>query len=131
MFNPSKRNFLVLFILLLLIETGISIFIADSFIRPLLGDLLVAMLVYCFVRLLVNWPALRVALVVWVFTILVEFSQALNLIGLLNLEDNVITRTVLGTSFDWRDLVAYTAGLIIMYAADPLLMRKVPENRHG
>ncbi|MFT5385169.1 MAG: hypothetical protein ACI81W_002574, partial [Saprospiraceae bacterium] len=35
---------------LFLIEVGIAVFIQDRIIRPYIGDLLVVILIYCFIR---------------------------------------------------------------------------------
>lgn len=43
------------------------------------------------------------------------YFQYFELVNLLNLGDSKIATTVIGTSFDWKDLVAYTIGFILIF----------------
>lgn len=45
-----NKNYLYFTVLLFIVETLIAIYVHDQFIRPYLGDVLVVILIYCFVR---------------------------------------------------------------------------------
>ncbi len=53
--------YFVLTILLLGLEIIIALFAHDSIIRPYIGDLLVVILLYCFVKSFVNTPVFMTA----------------------------------------------------------------------
>jgi len=112
-FHP--RSFAI-FLLLFAIEAAIAIWIDDRIIRPLVGDLLVVILVFYFVRAFLcvrtRWLALGSLAFAWA----VEFSQYFRLVERLGLADNRLARTVIGSVFDWKDLVAYTIGAAIVVA---------------
>ena len=111
MFRFQKHYFL-LFILLLAMEVFIGFFVHDAFVRPYVGDFLVVILLYTLVRSLVRIEVLPAAIFVFVFAIAVEIAQFFNLVEHLGLSSNEFARIVIGSSFEWSDIFAYTAGII-------------------
>ena len=97
--------------MLLLVEVFIALFIKDDLIRPYLGDVLVTMLIYCFVRSFFKIGIFPALLFVLAFSFFIEFLQYLNLIEKLGLQYSKLARAVLGTSFSWLDLLCYTIGV--------------------
>ncbi|WP_313805616.1 DUF2809 domain-containing protein [Flavobacterium sp.] len=57
---------------------------------------------------------------VLLFSYLIELLQYFNFVHLLGLEESKIAKIVLGSSFEWLDLVAYTAGGLIIILAEKL-----------
>lgn len=113
MLTFNKKYFLI-FLLVFCTEVLIALYVHDDFVRPYLGDVLVVILIYCFVKsfLKVNpWPA---ALGVLLFAFAVEFAQYLNLVERLNLQQSKLARTVIGTSFSWIDMLTYIIGAAIV-----------------
>ncbi|MGI4870288.1 MAG: DUF2809 domain-containing protein [Janthinobacterium lividum] len=123
MLRFSPRYFL-LTVLLLLTEMGIALFMHDKIIRPYAGDFLVVILLYCIVRSLVAVPAGAVVLSVLLFSYLIEIGQRFNMVGHLDLAHSRLARIVLGTSFSWSDMVAYTLGAGVVWAVERYLERK-------
>ena len=74
-----QRNYFFLALLLLLIEIFIAIFIHDQFIRPYVGDFLVVILMYCFIKSFLNTPVIATAIGVLLFAYAVETVQYFNL----------------------------------------------------
>ena len=109
-----NKTYFVLFISFFVIEIIIAVFVNDSFIRPYLGDTFVVILIYCFIRSFFNVPATPTIIAVLLFSYSIEVMQYFKLVELLGLENYKIARIVIGTSFAWGDLVAYTAGAIIV-----------------
>ncbi|MDU8885361.1 DUF2809 domain-containing protein [Yeosuana sp. MJ-SS3] len=107
-----NKTYFLLFLILLFVETAIVCFFSKGFIRFTFGDFLVVMLVYCFVKSFLNVKPIIAAFGVLIFAFAVEFSQLFNLIGIINLQNNLIAKLILGSTFQIGDLIAYTLGVI-------------------
>lgn len=119
------KSYFLLTIIIFIIEVVIALFINDSFIRPYFGDVLVVILIYCFVKSFFNFPVLKTAIGVLIFSFFIEFLQYLNVVSILGLDDNKIARVVIGTSFSWDDILCYTAGIgIVLFFERKKLFQK-------
>ncbi|MBE7174212.1 MAG: DUF2809 domain-containing protein [Williamsia sp.] len=119
-----RKYHFALAILLFVVEVLIALYAHDRFIRPYAGDFLVVIFVYCTVRAFVDMPVLKTAILVLLFSYVVEVLQYFNLVGRLGLQNSALARTVLGSSFEWLDLLAYTLGAIsVLYAEKYLAIR--------
>ncbi|UII30543.1 DUF2809 domain-containing protein [Fulvivirga ulvae] len=128
MFKFQKKYFF-LTIGLLITEILIALYIHDRIIRPYIGDLLVVILIYTFFKSFLNVSVTRMALAVLLFSYLVEAGQYFGLVYLLGLEDYKIARIIIGVSFEWLDLIAYTAGIILVLTFDkPRPMKATEQN---
>ena len=114
-FNP---RYLVVAIFLFVTEILIALYVHDTIVRPYIGDLLVVILIYCFIKSFFAVPVFKTAIGVLVFSFLIEILQYFKIVELLGLQHSKFARTVIGTSFQWIDLVAYTAGIIIVIIAE-------------
>ncbi|MEI6412027.1 MAG: DUF2809 domain-containing protein [Bacteroidota bacterium] len=110
-FSP---RYLLPTLLLFATEALIALYVRDQIIRPYIGDLLVVILIYCFVKSFLNTPVWPTAIAVLLFSYTIEVLQYFNLVHLLGLQDSKLARIVIGTSFAWTDLAAYTAGIAIV-----------------
>lgn len=119
MFSFQKGYALIAFSLLMM-EVFIALFVHDRFIRPYGGDFLIVILIYCFLKSFWNAPVVKVAARVLLFSYVVEFSQYLKLINHLGLQHSRLAVLILGKSFQWFDLLAYTLGIALV-----LLVEKV------
>lgn len=108
-----KHNlyYLILTIILFVIEICIALFVHDQFIRPYLGDFLVVILIYCFLKSFLNTPVVSTAIGVLLFAYTVEVLQYFKLVELLGLQHSRAARIIIGSSFEWQDMLAYTAGI--------------------
>jgi len=120
-FNKSYFGFTILFFL---IEVLIALFVHDSFIRPYLGDVLVVILIYCFLKSFLKLPVLTAAVYVLIFSFVIEFLQFLNIVEKLSLQKSKIARTVFGTSFSWIDILTYIIGIVIVIAVEKYWLNK-------
>ncbi|MFV5689207.1 DUF2809 domain-containing protein [Flavobacterium sp. ZT3R25] len=126
-----NKNYFGFAILIFFIEVLIALFVNDNFVRPYLGDVLVVILIYCFLKSFLRLPVLTVALFVLIFSFTIEFFQFLNIVEKLHLEKSKIARTVIGTSFSWIDLLTYIAGIAIVIAVEKYgLKKEEAENTH-
>lgn len=119
-----NRNYFLLTILLFLIEVYIALFVHDNFIRPYLGDVLVVILIYCFVKSFLKVSVLKAAIAVLLFAFSIETLQYFLIVEKLNLQDNKLARTVIGTSFAWEDILAYIAGIVIVIVFEKFISKK-------
>lgn len=115
-----RKTYFLLFLLLLIVEVLIALFIHDRFIRPYAGDYLVVIMLYCFVRAFVKTPVLPAALAVLLFSYFIEVLQYFQVVSLIGLDDNEVARTIIGYQFEWIDILAYTLGIITV-----LLVEKI------
>ena len=109
----NSRYFLYA-IILFATEILIVIFAHDSMIRPYVGDVLVVMLIYCAVKAFLITPVVATAILVLIFSYVIETLQYFRLVKLLGLHDSSLARTVIGTSFAWTDILAYTIGIVLI-----------------
>ena len=105
-------------IALFLIEVCIAVFIKDSFIRPFLGDVLVVLLIFSFARIFYYGNVKKLIFGVLLFSFTIEILQYFQFATVLGLENNKIAKIVLGSTFDWLDLLAYTIGALICFPLD-------------
>lgn len=117
MFRFQKTYFL-LAVLLFVIEVLIALFLDDRFVRPYVGDFLVVILLYCFLRGVLNVGRTTLAVAVLLFAFVVEAAQYVHVLNYLGAEHNRLLRTVLGSSAEWSDVLAYTLGIAFVLLAD-------------
>ncbi|WP_412463941.1 DUF2809 domain-containing protein [Flavobacterium mekongense] len=113
-----NKTYFGLTAILFLIEVVIALFVKDKFIRPYLGDVLVVILIYCFVKSFVKISVFKTALGVLLFAFTIEILQYCSLVEKLKLQHNTVAKTVIGTSFSWEDILAYIAGILIVLIAE-------------
>lgn len=118
-----NRQYLILSLLFFLIEVLIALYVDDSFIRPYFGDFLVVILIYCFVKSFLNTPFWQTALGVLIFSYGVETLQYFNIVETLGLQHSKLARIVIGSSFEWLDVVAYTAGIALVIFVEKIIIR--------
>ena len=110
-----NKKYLIAFILVLVIEIIIAVFINDNFIRPYVGDILVVVLIYCFIKSFVANELKLLPLYIFIFALLVEIGQYFDLAKLLGLYDYTIARIIIGNTFDLMDIACYLVGSIGLY----------------
>jgi len=108
-------KYLCAFIAVFIIEAIIAVYIHDNFIRPYLGDVLVVVLIYCFIKTFVRNETKLLPLYIFIFTVLVELGQYFNLAKLLGLSDYKIARIIIGSTFDMKDIACYLVGCVGLF----------------
>lgn len=112
------------FLILLGIEILIALFVHDSFIRPYAGDVLAVMTVYAFVRTLFPDGLRHLPLYVFLFASCVELLQLIDILGLLGLENSRFLSVILGSVFDFEDIVCYLAGCLFLSGYEHAVKKK-------
>lgn len=110
-FNPK---YFYTTVLIFVIEVFIGAFVRDTFIRPFVGDVLVVVLIYCFIKSFWRIRSNVAIGFVFVFACIVEALQYLNIIDMLGIRQYKLLVIILGSSFDWHDIIAYAVGSAIV-----------------
>ena len=109
--NMKKRlAYGLAFLGILAVEILIALFVRDAFLRPYGGDILVTVLLCCFLRIFFPEKPRLLPLWVFLFAAGVEVGQYFDFVTLLGLGDSAFFRTLLGSTFSWADLLCYGAG---------------------
>ncbi len=122
--NKLRIIYGILFLVILATEVFIALYIRDDFIRPYVGDMLVTVLICCFVRLFIPEKFRFVPLFVFLFSALVETGQYFDFVKLLGLDNNVLVSTLLGRTFSVADIICYGIGCAIFTLLDYFFKRK-------
>lgn len=111
------RRFLLLFLIIALglLSRKVSLLPQET------GDALWAMMVFCLMRIVMPKAGLlKVSLMALAISFAVEFSQLIRWQWLVDLRSTTVGHLVLGQGFLWKDLVAYTIGIVLIYTASSL-----------
>jgi Protein of unknown function (DUF2809) len=119
-----NRNYFALAVILLVIEVLIAMFVHDNFVRPYAGDVLVVILIYCFIKSFLNLPEVVLSVGVLLFAFAIELLQYGKILNILGLEKSSVARTVLGTSFAWLDILAYVIGVGMVLLVEKQVLKK-------
>jgi Protein of unknown function (DUF2809). len=107
-----------IFLLIFLIEVLIALFVKDRIIRPYGGDVLVVIMIYYFVKSFVKTKPLYIITGVLIFAYTIEIAQYFKMVEILGVHNNKVLTIILGSSFSWIDMLAYTIGALICYLID-------------
>ena len=103
-----NKRYLVAFLILLIIEIFIALFVHDNFIRPYIGDVLVVIVIYTFIRGIIGRKIKNLPIYIFLFGVLVEVLQYFRIVEILHLQN------LIGTSFDVKDIICYFVGTLIL-----------------
>ena len=117
-----KPGFLVIAFILFVIEVLIALYVRDNIIRPYVGDFLVVIMLYCFVRAFVKTSPWKIGVAVLIFSYSIETLQYFKIVDSLGLTNIPIAKTVIGYGFEWLDILAYTLGVITALILEKLLL---------
>lgn len=95
--------------LALVAELVIGFWVRDRFVRPYLGDVLVAVMLCCLWRFAFPKGSGRMPFGMFLFCAGVEFFQLLRLPDRWGITDTLLG-VVLGSTFDWKDIFCYGIG---------------------
>jgi hypothetical protein len=112
-FRFHRRSFLI-FGIIFAIEVLIALYVRDQWVRPLIGDMLIVVAIAYFVHVFVALPLWKIAIATLLFAYAVECLQFFNLIDWLGWRGSAWAHLTIGSTFDWKDLIAYTLGIGIV-----------------
>jgi len=109
-------KYFLLTILIFLVEVLIATVLKDDFfIRAYLGDVIVVMLLYTFVKSFVIINETKLIIGIFAFSCLVEFAQFFHIADKLGFQQGSLMYIVIGNSFSWIDILCYAVGCLILY----------------
>lgn len=111
-----NKSYFIAAVSLLVTEILIALFVHDKIVRPYIGDFLVVIMLYCFVKSFSRASSLKVATGVLLFAYFIEFLQWLGISEKLGLDRFKPAHIVLGSYFEWADILMYTAGIAFVIA---------------
>ncbi|MDR6371441.1 DNA integrity scanning protein DisA with diadenylate cyclase activity [Chryseobacterium bernardetii] len=114
-FQFSLKYFF-LTILIFLAEVLIATKLSDIFfVRAYLGDVIVVMLLYTFVKSFIKVNDQKLIFGILIFSLMVEFAQYFNIAEKLGFRPGSLMYIVIGNSFSWIDNLCYAVGCLILY----------------
>lgn len=123
----KRLPYIAVFLVLLITEIIIGLYVNDNFIRPYIGDVLVTVLLCAGARSVVPEKPKYLALWVFLFSAGVELIQLLNLPRLLGFSNTVLA-VIIGTTFDTADIICYFCGCVIFFFAESAWTRSSTPN---
>lgn len=108
---------------LFLVEAGIAAYAHDRIVRPYGGDMLATVWLYCLLRSVLAGPAPRTVWAALFISYGVEATQYAHLVEHLGLGAFPLARLVLGSQFEWGDLLAYSLGALLAGTAEKVWRR--------
>ena len=114
MLKLNYRN-LIIFLLLFSIEVTIALYIKHGFLRVVFGDFLVVIMLYYFITSFIQTKSIYIAIVVLIIAYAVEFLQFIEILNIINYKKNDLLNIILGTTFSFKDIIAYTLGIATVY----------------
>ena len=102
------------FVLLLLTEVYIALKIHDDFVRPYVGDVLVVILIYFFIRIIIPKKLWLLPICIFAFASGVELLQLCNIVDIIGVRDNKFLSVLIGSVFDVTDIICYGIGCVLL-----------------
>ncbi|MFV0343902.1 MAG: DUF2809 domain-containing protein [Anaerocolumna sp.] len=112
--EKRRTCYAVAFLIFLIIEVIIALYIHDTFVRPYIGDVLVAVVLYSAFRIFKPEGVRFLVAYIFLFAALVECLQFFDLIHHLKVENNTFLRVLIGAVFDLKDILCYGIGCILL-----------------
>ena len=117
-------KYLIAFFLLLATEVIIAVLAKDNLVRVYLGDILVVVLIYCFIKTFLKNEIRWLLLYIFTFATCVEIGQYFNFVDLLGLGDHALAKIILGTTFDIWDIACYFIGCLGIWILEQIKISK-------
>ena len=125
MFN---KNYFIAFLLLFVAEVAIAFYLKSGFIRHTVGDFLVVILIYCFLKSFLNANSIIVAIVTLFIAYIIELLQLTDFLLYLGIKHHKWANLIFGNSFSIQDLVAYTLGIVVTLYVERTRMLRIFSN---
>jgi hypothetical protein len=120
----NRCIYLLIAVIILIAEILIALFVRDAWIRPYGGDVLAVAFVYCGIRILIIRSVFLPAVLSLACACCLETLQAFHLTSLSWIASNRILVVVLGSTFDYSDLLLYGLGAFLSFSIDTAIRKK-------
>lgn len=122
--KKARLAYLAAFCLIFAVEVCIALFVRDRFIRPYGGDVLVTVLICCFLRIFLPHGVKLLPLYVFLFALAVEIGQYFDFVALMGLGNSRFFRILLGSTFSPADIVCYGVGCALFALLETLILHR-------
>jgi hypothetical protein len=119
--NPSRENWFYLAGCMLCVEAFIAALQHHQMGQPYVGNLLAVAFLYCLIQSMVAVPTKPTLVAVLLFAYAIEATQYVHLAAHLGLQHSELALVVLGSHFEWVDILAYTAGALLIWGGERLV----------
>jgi hypothetical protein len=109
-----KKRYFIPFLLVLVAEIAIAVFHFHRFVRGFLGDILAIPLLYYLLRAFASISHKRALILVLATAFVIEGLQWINFAEISGITSG-FWLILLGNTFDWKDLIAYGLGGLIIH----------------
>lgn len=116
--------YLSLTLALLATEILIALYVHDGFIRPFFGDFLAIIFVYSTLMSFGRRSVFRMALASLAISYGIELLQLFHFVEITGLDRYRFLKILIGTSFSWFDVLAYTVGFGCILFAEKLISNR-------
>lgn len=123
--GKKRIYYAIMTVILLAVEVFIALFIHDRFIRPYIGDVIVVIVVYTFVRIFIPERVRLLPLYVFIFAAGIEVLQLFHIVDILGLENNRFMRILIGSVFDMADVICYGVGCVMLGIYEWMMAKKI------
>ncbi|WP_027378570.1 ribosomal maturation YjgA family protein [Chryseobacterium daeguense] len=114
-FRFSLKYFIAT-ILIFLVEVLIATTLKDVFfVRAYLGDVIVVMLLYTFIKSFLEVNDQKLIVGIFIFSCIVEFAQYFKIADKLGFQPGSLMYIVVGNSFSWVDILCYGVGCLLLF----------------
>ncbi|UEC22274.1 DUF2809 domain-containing protein [Clostridium septicum] len=86
--------------------------------RPYIGDILIIILMYTFIRSFIKKKIKYLPIYLFLFATFVEIMQLFNIVERFGLQNNKVFSIIIGSTFDIKDILCYLVGSIILIIWD-------------
>ena len=124
MITFNQKPFII-FVLLFLTEVIIAMYVHDAIIRPFFGDFLAVIAVYYLSKSFLKFSNLTLAVGSLCFDYLLEALQYVDFLTFTGLKHYKIIAIILGSTFHWGDIIAYTLGIAFVILSEKQLKNQV------
>lgn len=117
----TKFHYFVLAMALFAIEVYIALYVRDAFVRPIFGDFLAVLFLYCLLKSVFSKPVLVLAASSLFVAYFLEMLQYFHFLKVTGLGKYHFLTLLIGSAFAWGDIVAYTLGFVFVLIVEKIL----------
>ena len=119
-----RKNYFLIALLLFITEVFIALYVRDRIIRPYGGDFLVIGFLYCLCRSFFRLSVEKAIVPVLLFAFAIESLQLFRISEAFNFQEHQWLQIVLGSQFEWLDMLVYCLGAVVMLLVEHGRSRK-------
>ncbi len=124
----KNKVFVFLACIILVFEILIATGFKNTSLRPVFGDFLVVILMYATLRGFTNLSKFYIGIGVLITAYIIEFLQWVDILDILGIEKTITTHLILGSTFDWNDILAYSLGVGFALIIDKIITKPLSVN---